>query len=694
MKTSVRTTLVLLLLLLGFERSAHAQFSATGGTVTTSGSNTIHTFLSSGTFTPNGSGTVEVLVVGGGGGGGTGYAYVAGGGGGGGGVVYNGSYAVTAGTMGVTVGHGGAGGTIVAGAVTTSGPGGNSIFGSITAVGGGKGGRSPLAGGSGGSGGGGADGSGGGSGTSGQGYAGGNGNGSSPQYGSGGGGGAGAAGTSGTYAAGGAGGAGVSNSISGSSVYYGGGGGGGSLSSSAGNGGNGGGGNGNTGTGNGAAGTPNRGGGGGGGGGNSAYVSTVTGGTGGSGIVIIRYPTPGGGGGSSITLNWKRDHIYAGPGGGLIATVTPPPSDATAPTAPSSLGVTSTTATSVALSWTGSSDGGSGMAGYKIYRQKGSGANLPIGTVNSSTTAFTDHGPLEPNVGYNYTIVAFDNAQNHSSASNSVNLTTSASSGDTTAPSTPTGLAVTLTSRNSVHVRWLASTDTGGSGLRGYKLYRGTTLISGTNPITATSFVESGLSYSTTYAYKVEAVDFNSNTSAQTTAVNITTQRQLLFEDTFTREDSETLGSGWNQSGQGIGVNSGYAKASNMWTWGMATRSPGTSNFKLSVSFVNGFTPITLFVSSSGGIYAGYVAQSYAGVLYVLQCTNLLNETCTEVASTSGGSSSGLSVEVNSTSRQISLNGGALVYTIPETESMSGEAGVLVYTSSIAMFDNVVFESN
>ena len=38
-----------------------------GGTITTSGGNTIHTFTSSGTFTPSASGNVEYLVVGGGG---------------------------------------------------------------------------------------------------------------------------------------------------------------------------------------------------------------------------------------------------------------------------------------------------------------------------------------------------------------------------------------------------------------------------------------------------------------------------------------------------------------------------------------------------------------------------------------------------------------------------------------------------
>ena len=57
---------------------------ATGGTVTTSGLYTIHTFTTSGTFTPTVGGTVEYLVVGGGGGAGGGDSVGRGGGGGGG----------------------------------------------------------------------------------------------------------------------------------------------------------------------------------------------------------------------------------------------------------------------------------------------------------------------------------------------------------------------------------------------------------------------------------------------------------------------------------------------------------------------------------------------------------------------------------------------------------------------------------
>ncbi len=262
-------------------------FSATGGTITTSGGYTIHTFTSSGTFTPNGPGNVEYLVVGGGGGGGgarTTSLVGNGAGGGAGGFRTGTGFAVTAQGYSITVGAGGAGGGVGPNGPATAG--GNSAFSTITSTGGGPGSGydampATCAGGSGG-----------GDvyvgdcssnlGTAGQG----NDGGGSGSYGGGGGGGASAVGVAGT-GNGGNGGAGTASSISGSSVTYGGGGGGGTNGATAGTGGAGGGGGGSNSNSAGNAGTANTGGGGGGGG--NSGSGTSTGGAGGSGIVIIRY---------------------------------------------------------------------------------------------------------------------------------------------------------------------------------------------------------------------------------------------------------------------------------------------------------------------------------------------------------------------------------------------------------------------
>src|SRR2546425_13022625 len=125
--------------------------------------------------------------------------------------------------------------------------------------------------------------------------------------------------------------------------------------------------------------------------------------------------------GAQQTIYFKKDHIYNGPGGKEIAIVTPAPTDQTAPTAPSGLSSSNLSSTSVQLNWSAATDsGGSGLAGYKIYRQRGTGARLPVGTVGSSTLTFTDRPLQSGGTSYTYTIVAFDNAQNHSTASNAV----------------------------------------------------------------------------------------------------------------------------------------------------------------------------------------------------------------------------------------------------------------------------------
>ena len=267
-----------------------------------------HTFLSSGTFTPQIGLTCDTLVIAGGGSGGSTYD---GGGGGAGGLRGLSAQDFTINAFTIIVGAGGTNGTNNVGGNGSN----SSIIGgalSISATGGGgggfvsqSGGNPQFAGLSGGSGGGGQgsslSGSAGGAGNAGsyspvEGYAGSAGtNNAPPNYGSGAGGGAGAVGGTATGTSGGVGGVGSSaysswgvatntGELVSSTRFYAGGGGGAAFSANAGAGGSGGGGAGSTGQG--SAGIVNTGGGGGGSERNAGFVS---GGAGGSGIVIIRY---------------------------------------------------------------------------------------------------------------------------------------------------------------------------------------------------------------------------------------------------------------------------------------------------------------------------------------------------------------------------------------------------------------------
>jgi hypothetical protein len=119
--------------------------AAAGGTITTSGGFTYHTFTSSGTFSANRNLTVDVLAVGGGGGGG---GKNAGGGGGAGGLVFLGSQSFTSGNYAITVGSGGnrGGDNFVPGANGSNSAITGPTTASVNAVGGGGGGCSNVGG--------------------------------------------------------------------------------------------------------------------------------------------------------------------------------------------------------------------------------------------------------------------------------------------------------------------------------------------------------------------------------------------------------------------------------------------------------------------------------------------------------------------------------------------------------------------
>ena len=300
---------------------------ATGGTITTSGNDKIHTFTGPGTFTVNkiapapcsANNEVSYIVVAGGGSGGNAKCGTNGNAAGAGAGGYRETKSpvtpytaspldgqpsapnritVTASSFPITVGAGAAARTTCSAGTTGS----NSIFSTITSTGGGGGGGGPGTGLNGGSGGGGSN-----AGSVGSGNTppttppqGNNGGAQlspgTPSTSAGGGGGAGAVGQTGQPVVAGAGGAGVASSINGTPTTRAGGGGGGGNSGQAGGGagGTGGGGaggtyNGGSGPGvNGTAGTANTGGGGG-ATASACGATPVVSGAGGSGIVIIRY---------------------------------------------------------------------------------------------------------------------------------------------------------------------------------------------------------------------------------------------------------------------------------------------------------------------------------------------------------------------------------------------------------------------
>lgn len=179
--------------------------------------------------------------------------------------------------------------------------------------------------------------------------------------------------------------------------------------------------------------------------------------------------------------------------------------DTTPPSVPGNVTVGTRTTSSIALSWSASTDN-VGVTGYEVLRN-----GAVVGSPTS--TSYVDSG-LAASTTYGYSVRARDAAGNRSTGSPSVSATTLGSS-DTVAPSVPTGLAVGAVTTSSIALSWTASTDN--VGVTGYQVLRNGAVV-GTP--SGTSYNDAGLAANTTYTYTVKARDAAGNVSGASTAVN------------------------------------------------------------------------------------------------------------------------------------------------------------------------------
>src|SRR3989344_1689898 len=204
-------------------------------------------------------------------------------------------------------------------------------------------------------------------------------------------------------------------------------------------------------------------------------------------------------------------------------------SDSTPPAQITNLSVSSCSSASCSLSWTASIDnvGGSGLGGYRIYRN-----GTQVGTAAANATTYTDPG-LSSLTSYNYYIIAYDNASNSSSQSNTVVGTTVAVP-DTTAPtSLNPNLQATrdITNPSSqINISWNAYTDN--VGVSGYRIERcqgaGCSNFGFlTNVTSGTSYNDSnggsGLPSSTSFSYRIQAYDAVPNLSGYSNIASAST---------------------------------------------------------------------------------------------------------------------------------------------------------------------------
>ena len=247
--------------------------------------------------------------------------------------------------------------------------------------------------------------------------------------------------------------------------------------------------------------------------------------------------------------DWNRVTLYRN--GALVwgtePTVTAP--DTQAPTAPGGLVSTGQTSTTIALSWTGSTDN-VGVAGYRV-REGATVVGTPTGTALTVTA-------LAPSTAHTYTVVAFDAAGNVSPSSNAVTVSTTAAT-DTTPPTAPAGLVSTGQTTTTIALAWTGSTDN--VGVTGYRVREGTAVV-GTPA--GTSFTVTGLAAGTAHTYTVVAFDAAGNLSpssnavtASTTTAPDTTPPTAPAGLAVAAKTSTTVSLAWTASTDNVGV-TGY----------------------------------------------------------------------------------------------------------------------------------------
>ncbi len=147
---------------------------------------------------------------------------------------------------------------------------------------------------------------------------------------------------------------------------------------------------------------------------------------------------------------------------------------------------------------------------FEIYRTTQPGDNYQlVGIVPADTLQFIDHGLL-PNIKYYYVVRAV-NDNGAAPLSNEASATTLS---DSNPPTTPDGLSVVSTTRHSVTLSWIESTDD--VGIKFYEVY-----VNGQKAYTTpnTTFQVNLLDSFTNYSFYVKAIDLSGNSSVPSNQV-------------------------------------------------------------------------------------------------------------------------------------------------------------------------------
>jgi glucose/arabinose dehydrogenase/PKD repeat protein len=196
--------------------------------------------------------------------------------------------------------------------------------------------------------------------------------------------------------------------------------------------------------------------------------------------------------------------------------------DTTRPTAPTGLTATATAPNQINLGWTASTDNVA-VTGYRIERCSGAGCNNWALIATSTTASHSDTAVVASTL-YRYRVRATDAAGNLSNYSGTAQATTPAVL-DTQPPTHPGGLTATAIGSGQINLAWTASTDN--VRVATYRVERcqgiGCTNFADVAQPTTNAYSDFALTASTTYSYRVRAVDPSNNFSGYSGIAGATT---------------------------------------------------------------------------------------------------------------------------------------------------------------------------
>lgn len=383
--------------------------------------------------------------------------------------------------------------------------------------------------------------------------------------------------------------------------------------------------------------------------------------------------------------------------GTLVADLDTGSAGPTAPQAPTGLTANSISTSQINLSWTApSNNGGSAITGYKIDRSTNAGSTwstLVANTASSSTT-YSNTG-LAAATSYTYRVSAINSV-----GTSAVSNTASAITGTIiTVPQAPTGLVASAISSSQINLSWSAPSNNGGSAITGYKIEQSTNsgstwsaIVSNTGS-TVTTYSNVGLAASTSYTYRISAINsigtsvpsgtVSATTSSTTTvptvpqppiglAANVVSSSQINLSWTTPSNNGGSAITGYKIDRS---INGGSS-------WGTLVSNTGSTATTYSNTALIANTAYAYRVSAINSVGTSAVSNTASGTTLTVSSSGTVSITVNS-ANLSGVSFTGMWVELHASNGTTLANG----YTPITFKVASGNA----YTIVSSNYQNYVF---